>query len=230
MVYGLASDVSFTDENGEALDKVPPPGRSIAEYHEADFGPEPHRPDREGVDVMMPIGPLMIEHRLIERMVRVLDEHLAAVGSGTPADPALLGSAVDFFRVYADRTHHGKEEDILFRALRGRELNDEHLRIMDELVEEHKTARRLVGQLKRAAERIALGDDQARGELQECLRKLVALYVPHIEKEDKQFFRPAMDYFSADEQQSMLQKFREFDASMIHEAYRNIVERFETRG
>ena len=45
----------------------------------------------------------------------------------------------------------------------------------------------------------------------------------HIEKEDKHFFIPAMDYFSRDEQQKMLDEFREFDRKMIHEKYRAMV-------
>jgi hemerythrin-like domain-containing protein len=32
-------------------------------------------------------------------------------------DPVVIDVAVDFVRMYADRTHHGKEEEILFRDL-----------------------------------------------------------------------------------------------------------------
>ncbi len=179
---------------------------------------------------MKPFGPLMIEHRLIERMVHLLENHAKAVKSGEPADEELLRAAVDFFRVYADRTHHGKEEDILFAALAQRELSEEHRRIMDELVAEHKTARRLVGELEGAGEKVSSGEGAAHREVQDCLDKLVALYVPHISKEDNRFFRPVMGYFSDEQQQEMLKEFKEFDAGMIHEAYAKVVERFETEG
>lgn len=67
---------------------------------------------------MKPIGPLMIEHRLIERMVRLVErerDHIRAAGE-TDAD--FLGAAIDFFSAYADRCHHGKEESIPGRRLR----------------------------------------------------------------------------------------------------------------
>ncbi|MFW6154770.1 MAG: hemerythrin domain-containing protein [Planctomycetota bacterium] len=177
---------------------------------------------------MMPIGPLMIEHRLIERMVDVLDNHVRAVEGGGGVDPDLLRTAVDFFRIYADRTHHGKEEDILFRDLVDRPLGDEHRRVMNELTEEHKVARRLVGALDDAGEHLRAGDGEAARSVCDRLRELIALYRPHIEKEDEHFFMPVMAYLSADEQEEMLEAFRVFDAGMIHEKYKQVVDAAET--
>ena len=67
---------------------------------------------------MLPIGLLMKEHRLIERMVGLLVKELDRTKKVNDLNPVFIDSAVDFFRTYADRTHHGKEEDILFRELR----------------------------------------------------------------------------------------------------------------
>ena len=38
---------------------------------------------------------------------------------------------------------------------------------------------------------------------------------------------PVMEYFSQDEQQKMLEKFWEFDRTMIHEKYKKTVEELE---
>jgi len=59
----------------------------------------------------------MIEHRLIERMLSVFKKVLDKIESEHEVDPVFVDIAVDFIRMYADRTHHGKEEDILFREL-----------------------------------------------------------------------------------------------------------------
>lgn len=67
-------------------------------------------------------GPLRIEHRLIERMLSVIRKILAEIESKHGVDPVFDDTAVDFIRVYADRTHHGKEEDILFRELNNKQL------------------------------------------------------------------------------------------------------------
>jgi hypothetical protein len=52
---------------------------------------------------------------------------------------------------------------------------------------------------------------------------LVEFYPRHIEKEDKHFFIPCMDYFTEAEKEAMLKEEWEFDRSLIHEKYRNIV-------
>jgi hemerythrin-like domain-containing protein len=148
---------------------------------------------------------------------------------GATADINFIYSAVDFFRTYADRTHHGKEEDILFKALGKKRLAAEHKKIMDELVTEHVVARKTVGELVNAAAGLQQGNPGSVAGIKDCLNRLVTLYPAHIEKEDKHFFYPVMEYFSKQEQDAMLDEFREFDRSMIHEKYRKTVETLENR-
>jgi hemerythrin-like domain-containing protein len=56
---------------------------------------------------------------------------------------------------------------------------------------------------------------------------LVNLYPKHIEKEDHSFFQPAMNYFSPEEQNRMLEEERTFDRKIIHRKYNQIVSDFE---
>ena len=69
---------------------------------------------------MLPAGPLMIEHRLIEQAVSLIEKESEIIRSGGKLDLPLLTSMIDFMRIYADRCHHGKEEEILFSTSRGR--------------------------------------------------------------------------------------------------------------
>jgi hemerythrin-like domain-containing protein len=176
---------------------------------------------------MMPIGPLMTEHRLIERMVGLLQGELDKIEAGGELDPVFIDNAVDFFRTYADRTHHGKEEDILFRDLGGTKLSGELSTTMDELVQEHVHARKTVAGLLEAKDAYQGGDSRALESVTGYLAELVRFYPAHIEKEDRHFFIPCMDYFSREEQDGMLREFFEFDRNMIHERYRNLVERYQ---
>ena len=75
-------------------------------------------------------GPLMVEHRLIERMLSVIKGALVQIETTKSVDPVFVDTAVDFIRFYADRTHHGKEEEILFRELDKRSLSADDRRIM----------------------------------------------------------------------------------------------------
>jgi hemerythrin-like domain-containing protein len=176
---------------------------------------------------MMPIGPLMIEHRLIERMIDLVGKESTRIAREGEVDPVFIDTAVDFIRTYADRAHHGKEEDILFRELAGKDLSEEHQQTMDELVHEHVMARQTTGELVEAKERYLQGDEDALETVVETLDALAAMYPSHIRKEDQDFFIPVMAYFSEAEQDVMLDEMWEFDRDMIHERYEDMVEELE---
>ena len=172
-------------------------------------------------------GPLMIEHRLIERMLTIIKNGLAKVKETQKIDPLFVDKAVDFIRTYADRTHHGKEEDILFRDLNKKELSEVDRRVMNELIEEHVFGRSTTKALVEANTRYRNSDSSALGDVVSCLHTLVDFYPKHIEKEDKAFFPASRAYFSDIEEQTMLTEFMDFDQKMIHEKYMSVVEELE---
>ena len=172
-------------------------------------------------------GPLMIEHRLIERMLSIIKNVLDEIESKHIVDPIFVDTAVDFIRVYADRTHHGKEEDILFRELNDKPLSAEDSQIMKELIEEHVFGRQTTKALVEANTRYRNGDEMALTDIANNFKTLIEFYPRHIEKEDKVFFPSSKNYFTDEEDQAMLAKFWEFDRKMIHEKYKNVVEGFE---
>jgi hemerythrin-like domain-containing protein len=176
---------------------------------------------------MKPIGPLMIEHRLIERMISLMKKELERMTRSGQADTDFLLTTVDFIRIYADRTHHGKEEDILFRDLAKKKMSQIHAKTMNELIEEHVKARSLVKSLVNARDTYLKGNAESLKELAILVKQLVDFYPAHIEKEDKQFFYPCLEYFSKKEQEDMLNEFWDFDKKLIHEKYRGIVEQLE---
>ena len=172
-------------------------------------------------------GPLMIEHRLIERMIAQIQDMLAQVGQTKKIDPLFVDIAVDFIRTYADRTHHGKEEDILFRDLNHKELSGVDRGVMNELIEEHVYGRNTTKALVEANTRYRNGDSSALSDVVSCLKVLVDFYPKHIEKEDKVFFPASRAYFSDAEDQTMLSEFMDFDQKMIHEKYKSVVDDLE---
>jgi len=173
---------------------------------------------------MQPIGPLMIEHRLIEKMIALMAAEAERVDAGGEPDPRLIEAAVDFIRTYADRTHHGKEEDILFRDLAKKDLSDADRAAMDELVNEHVWARGKVAKLVENTQRWTAGEESARAEIVAAMKELTEFYPQHIAREDKVFFPAAMKYLSTEEQQAMIAEEYEFDRQMIHQKYKAVVE------
>jgi hemerythrin-like domain-containing protein len=176
---------------------------------------------------MLPSGPLMIEHRLIERVIALAQVEARRIDEGGEVDAALAAAVVDFMRTYADRTHHGKEEDILFKVLAKMDISSDDRTLMDELIREHERARSLVGALGRAARDAAAGVADARVGVVQALSAIAALYPEHIRKEDERFFPAAMRYLSTETRQTMLAEFADFDREMIHERYRGAVESLE---
>jgi len=179
---------------------------------------------------LLPIGPLMREHRLIERMVKIINNLQLEINEKKVTDSNYIEDVVDFFKTYADRCHHGKEEDILFKKLSTKNLKKQHQTIMNELIEEHAYARKTVNKLKETNTKYRQGNKKAIMEINDLLKELSTLYPKHIQKEDKHFFYSCMNYFSKSELDSMLDDFREFDRKMIHEKYEKIVsEKEETK-
>ena len=185
---------------------------------------------------MQPIGPLMIEHRLIERLLTLMAREFKRIKDNTEVDPefafvdpVFIDTAVDFIRTYADRCHHGKEEDLLFKALAEKNLAPEHRQTMDDLIRDHAWAREATAHLVQAKEDYLLEKPGALADLMLHLEELVGFYPRHIDKEDKHFFIPCMAYFSDAEQADLLARMQEFDRQLIHEKYRGIVESMEQR-
>jgi hemerythrin-like domain-containing protein len=181
---------------------------------------------KEG-NIMMPVGPLMIEHRLIERMIRVIGVELIRMEEKGEVNPGFVDVAVDFIRTYTDSCHHGKEEDILFRDLRLKPLTGELERILYELIEDHRKGREAVAQLVKAKEEYLRGESEAVSRIIACLRFLVEFYPKHIEKEDRHFFLPCMVYFTEEEKDAMLKEEMDFDRNFVHVRYKAVVESAE---
>ncbi len=173
---------------------------------------------------MKPRGPLMIEHRLIEKMLKITNQELEIIKQTREVNPAFIETIVDFIKMYADRTHHGKEEDILFKELKNKNINRDDRIIMEQLIEEHIIARRVVTELVEANIKYNHGNKENITTIIQKLSFLIKFYQDHIKKEDVVFFPNAEKYFSDNELAGMLNQFWEFDRKMIHEKYNKLCE------
>jgi hemerythrin-like domain-containing protein len=142
-------------------------------------------------------------------------------------DPVYIETVVDFIRTYADRCHHGKEEDVLFRELASKPLSEPVASMMQELIDDHVFARGKTRELVEANTRYEAGDSSAVDEIAKVGWVLVDFYPRHIWKEDRQFWKPALEYFDDAEKERLVAEFDEFDRQLIHEKYLGVVERLE---
>ena len=64
-----------------------------------------------------PTQVLMAEHELILEALDSLEKKVAAIRAGTTPDRAYFEKVVAFLREFADKCHHGKEENLLFKRM-----------------------------------------------------------------------------------------------------------------
>ena len=177
--------------------------------------------------IMSPIGVLMVEHRLIERMVDLLEKELEKMGPEKKPDLVFFDGVVDFAKTYTDECHHGKEESILFDKLAMKSLTPEHKRLMDELVLDHIQSRKIVNNLDVQRELYLKGEAGAAGAIATICKTLAGFYPGHIEKEEKIFFTRSMEYFSKREQDEMLKNFWEFDKDLLLAKYLKFFDQYD---
>lgn len=177
------------------------------------------------------LGILMTEHRLIDRVIADMALELEQIARGKrEIDAEYLDTAVDFMRSYADRCHHGKEEDILFLELVTKELPEHVEDAMRMLVDDHLWARAKTGALVAATVRYRAGDKGAAEDITDTLSKLLHFYPIHIEKEERSFFKMAIEQFTAEEREAMLVRFHAFERLMpVREKYVAVVQKLEAR-
>jgi hemerythrin-like domain-containing protein len=177
---------------------------------------------------LLPVEILIGEHRLIERFVKLIKKEMEKTIETQKVEPNFIVVAVDFFRTYADRYHHGKEEGILFKGLSQKKLSATDDKMMLELIMEHAYARRTVNNLESLKETYLAGKVDTLKDIMQLLKALVELYPTHIEKEDEHFFFPSMKYFTQPEQEEMLNKFVEFNRDFTNKKYQQVIKMLDT--
>ena len=173
---------------------------------------------------------LMTEHRAIERMLAVLEAASGRLEAGDRVRPGLFREAADFVRNFADRCHHGKEEDNLFPRL-------EELGVPREggplgvMLFEHDEGRAYIGAIADAVDAYELGDEAAARTIAGNARGYVGLLRGHIQKEEGVLFPMADQVLSADDQRSLEESFERIETQVMgggaHERYHKMLARLE---
>ncbi len=127
-----------------------------------------------------PIKKLVDEHVLIKRWIALIPKVVDYCDVKTEEGRQLILDGVDLIRSYADKFHHAKEEDILFKYF------DENSDIIQVMLEDHTRARSYVKAVLDALDR---GDESA---ISENLMAYRELLTEHIRKEDEILY-PWMD-------------------------------------
>jgi hemerythrin-like domain-containing protein len=149
---------------------------------------------------MKPTEILSAEHRVIEQVLNVLEKMTAQAEQTGTLEKRDASDAVEFFRMFADKCHHGKEEAQLFPALeaKGFPRNGGPTGVM---IQEHEQGRAAVRGMADAIEKNDAKSFARHG------RAYIELLRQHIQKEDHCLFSMADEALSPADQASLLAAF-----------------------
>jgi hemerythrin-like domain-containing protein len=156
-----------------------------------------------------PTQVLMEEHELILQALGALEKRLNSMQEPAAADRAYFEKGVEFLRGFADKCHHGKEEDLLFKRMgeRGFPTQGGPIAVM---LSEHQAGRAFIRGIAEAAARIGT-DPKAGDALRHNGYGYIALLRDHIAKENQVLFPMADRVLSAEDQHDLQHAFDRFE-------------------
>jgi hemerythrin-like domain-containing protein len=146
------------------------------------------------------------EHEAILKMLDALDQTSLQLLGGASVQPSTLEGLLEFFQLFADRCHHGKEEDLLFPLLERRGIPRERGPI-GVMLSEHDQGRDLIQRMKAAAAEYEKEPHAAGKRWSEAATVYSQLLREHIMKENNILFRMAEQMLTPDEQTSLAEDF-----------------------
>jgi len=170
------------------------------------------------------------EHQVIEKVLNTLEAFALKLERGEEVNVGILEKSIDFIRTFADRCHHGKEEDRLFQlmARQGFSRNSGPIAVM---LQEHDLGRSFVKAMADAIEKYKDGDASSKRDIAENAREYTNLLRQHIYKEDNVLYPLADGTLLEKDQKNLLEEFEEFERKEIgigvHEKYHRLAEELE---
>lgn len=138
-----------------------------------------------------PTETLRHEHCTILRMLGCLEVAMQRIRKGSPVEADDLRDMVRFFRDYADKGHHAKEEEHLFPALEAQGIPRDGGPIAV-MLQDHQDGRDAVGAMAEALEPAEPAPEQLLS-FASSAAHFISLLRDHIAKEDHVLFRMAED-------------------------------------
>jgi hemerythrin-like domain-containing protein len=160
------------------------------------------------------IETLMNEHRTIERVLDALEAFADEARRKGGTEKEELARFVTFIREFADARHHGKEEDILFRAMtaHGFPANGGPIAVM---LHEHARGRALVSTLRQKAEAPGAWGPADLQAVAEAAHGFAELLRAHIHKEDAVLYPMAEQHLAPEVMAGVGSDCARFDAQEL---------------
>ncbi len=166
------------------------------------------------------------EHEGILTMLEMIDRMVA--------EPQLavdrFEQALEFLKIFADRCHHGKEEDLLFPALEAKGVSRDNGPI-GVMLSEHQQGRGFIKGMNDGLGQYQDGNSGALAAIRENAHAYTQLLRNHIDKENNILFMMAERILTRQEQEELLAEFEVIETERIgagrHEQFHRLLEEME---
>jgi hemerythrin-like domain-containing protein len=154
------------------------------------------------------------EHEAILKMLGASEEVGRRLEQGEQVEPQTLDGLLEFFQLFADRCHHGKEEDLLFPLLekKGFPRDGGPIGVM---LFEHERGRSLIRQMAEATAAYKSGDKSAGIRWAGAGAGYAALLRAHIDKENNILFAMAERVLTPAEQADLAEGFEKLEVEKM---------------
>lgn len=175
---------------------------------------------------------LMNEHRVIEQVLDCLDALIRQATGTRRFDAASALQILDFLRNFADKCHHGKEEDLLFPLLEKKGFSRER-GPTGVMMHEHTLGRLYIKEMAQAIPFAERGDQRQIDRFSRIGKAYVQLLREHIRKEDHCLFEMAEQVCSAEDDAKLLDAYAEVEhediGDGVHEKYLHLADELAER-
>ncbi len=131
---------------------------------------------------MKAIEQLKNEHEGIKIVFRILRKMCDSLKSDQSLDTDHFESILEFFQIFVDKCHHGKEEDLLFPAMIQAGIPEQGP--IEAMLTEHTTGRGHIKTISQTFDRFKSGDTAAAAPLAHECEQYITLMLDHIYKEN----------------------------------------------
>ena len=174
----------------------------------------------------------MTEHRAIELMLDVLDKISNKLDFGEKVDTNDLESVVDFIKIFADKCHHGKEENLLFPALEKAGIPKESGPI-EVMLLDHQEGRGYVEKMAEAVPGIKKGNEKEAKNFAKNAKNYIQLLRDHIQKEDNILYPLADAQLDSKQQEELKNGFAKVEIEIVgqgkHEEFHRLLETLKNK-
>lgn len=148
------------------------------------------------------------EHEAILYVLQILDKMMEADSLDAENLLRHYGEVVYFLKIFADKCHHGKEENYLFKELVNKGIPNEGGPV-GVMLQEHTQGRDYIAQMaKNLDDKNISGFSNAAIQYRDLLRR-------HIDKENNVLFMMADDVIDEQSQSHMFEQFEQHEETVI---------------